>query len=191
MNLSKLPPVIRRVSHIRGHKIALRDVVVDDAPFILALRTNPEKSAYISPVSGELSTQVEWIERYREGVGQAYFIIEDLAGVALGTVRLYDAQGDSFCWGSWILRDGAPTNASIESALIVYRFAIETLGFSRSHFQVNRLNSSVYAFHERFGAVRVAESEVEYEYTIELPMIEQSLDRYRRFLPNGISVCNT
>ena len=177
---------IRKARCIRGKTLVLRNAVVADAAFILSLRTNPEKSRHLSKVSDDLDAQVAWLISYEERNTEAYFIIEDVHGVPLGTVRIYDAQSDSFCWGSWILLDTAPTSAAIESALMVYAYALESLGFQSAHFQVQKANERVWQFHERFGAKRISENEVQYEYRLPNAAIKLSIDRYRRYLPDGI-----
>lgn len=179
---------IRKAMLISGNKLLFRNASVNDAAFILSLRTNQLKSRHLSKVSDELSEQVKWLHAYEERDTEAYFIIEDLKGSQLGTVRLYDAQADSFCWGSWILTDSAPSTAAIESALIIYTYALDTLGFDRSHFQVHKANERVWKFHERFGAERVSEDDIEYEYTLSNASIRSSIDKYRRYLPDGIRV---
>ena len=181
-------PVIRRAALISGKTLQFRDASVADAEFILALRTDADKSRHLSTVSGRLEDQRDWLRGYANGSGQAYFIIEDAQGKPLGTVRLYDAQDDSFCWGSWILADAAPAPAAIESALIVYAYAIDVLGFRAAHFQVNRGNERVRAFHERFGAVCVAEDDLECRYTLSADAIAASRKRYARYLPSSLAV---
>jgi len=181
-------PTIRRAALLRGKTLQFRDASVVDAEFILGLRTDAEKSRHLSTVSGRLEDQRDWLRRYADGSGQAYFVIEDAQGSPLGTVRLYDARGDSFCWGSWILVDAAPAPAAIESALMVYAYAIDTLGFRAAHFQVNRGNERVRAFHERFGAVCTAEDELEVHYTLSAEAIAASRKRYARYLPSSLAV---
>jgi len=171
---------------IRGKTLVLRNAVVTDAAFILSLRTNPQKSRHLSKVSDDLVAQEAWLIGYEMRDIEAYFIIEDVHGIPLGSVRIYDAQGDSFCWGSWILLENAPSSAAIESALIVYAYALESLGFQSAHFQVQKANERVWRFHERFGAERTAENEVQYEYRLSNANIKSSIDRYRRYLPVGI-----
>lgn len=184
-------PSIRRAARLRGRTLVLRDAGVDDAAFILALRTDAEKSRYLSRVTGEVQSQIDWLRAYRQGGGQAYFIIEDEAGQALGTVRLYDEQGCSFCWGSWILSAQAPSHAAIESALMVYAYAIDVLGFSSAHFQVSQGNERVWRFHERFGAVRVGadteQDDGQFHYVISAAAIQASRQRYQRYLPHGVT----
>lgn len=186
-------PTIRRAAHLVGNKLVLRDVAPSDAAYILSLRLDPAKNAYLSAVDADVRQQEAWIDNYRQGSGQAYFIIclKDAAGNAgepVGTVRLYNAQGDSFSWGSWIVADGAPAYVAIESALIVYRYALDHLGFRDAHFEVDRGNRSVWNFHERFGARRVAEDETEFRYALDHAAIEAALQRYTRFLPAPIGV---
>lgn len=177
---------IRKARCIGGKTLVLRNAVVADATFILSLRTNPQRSRHLSKVSDDLDAQIAWLTSYEERDTEAYFIIEDTHGNPLGTVRIYDAQGESFCLGSWILLENAPPSAAIESALIVYAYALESLGFQSAHFQVQKANERVWRFHERFGAVRTSENEVQYEYRLSNAAIKSSIDRYRRYLPDGI-----
>ena len=179
---------IRKARCIRGKTLVLRNAVVADAAFILSLRTNPQKSRHLSKVSDDLDAQVAWLISYEERDTEAYFVIEDVRGIPLGTVRIYDAQDDSFCWGSWILLENTPSSAAIESALIVYAYALESLGFQSAHYQVQKANERVWRFHERFGAERTSENEVQYEYRLSNAAIKSSIDRYRRYLPNGIFI---
>lgn len=181
-------PSIRKVHKIHGRQLVFRNASVDDAEFILSLRTDAEKSRHLSAVSGLLQDQIDWLQRYANATDQAYFIIETPDGTRQGTVRLYDARGDSFCWGSWILRNGAPSGSAVESTLMVYRYALEVLGFSAAHFDVRRANEGVWSFHERFGAVRVRSTELDHDYTLSNDAIRASLQRYARFLPDPIRV---
>lgn len=188
--------IIRPAASLVGNRLVLRNVEPSDAAYILALRLDPRKGAYLSMVDDDVKKQAAWIERYQESGDQAYFIIcnKDEQGSAaqpVGTVRLYNARGASFSWGSWIVADGAPAHVAIESAVIVYRYALDHLGFRDAHFEVNRANRSVWNFHERFGARRVAEDEVEYRFELKHDAIQASLRRYGKFLPNPIIVRET
>jgi len=152
------------------------------------LRTDPEKGRFLSATAPDVRAQTEWLERYATSEGQAYFIIEDHGGDSLGCVRLYDARGDSFCWGSWILRYGAPQTAALESALMVYALGIDHFGFHRAHFDVRKENERVWTFHERFGARRIGETGADYLYTLDGPEIGRSRARYAKFLPEPVTV---
>lgn len=183
-------PRIRKAKLVTGRALRFRNADTTDANFIFSLRTDEDKSRHLTAVSSQLSDQVEWLKRYELRDNEAYFIIENLNAEQLGTVRLYDSAKTSFCWGSWIVKDGAPQSVAIESALIVYAYALDTLGFDCAHFQVNKENERVCNFHERFGAIRVSENVVEYEYVITNAAIRESMMRYKRYLPAKLTVEN-
>lgn len=170
-----------------GKTLRFRNATVDDAAFILSLRTDVEKARYLSAVSGELAEQQAWLERYAQADDQAYFVIE-YQGAPIGTVRLYDPEGESFCWGSWILLSSRPSQAAMESALMVCSYAVDHLGFTAAHFNVRKGNERVWQVHERFGAVRTAETELDCLYRTEAPAIKASRIRYRRFLEGSVTV---
>ncbi len=99
-----------------------------------------------------------------------------------------DAKGNSFCWGSWILKDGAPQSAAIESALMVYSYAIGHLGFCAAHFDVCKGNKNVWRFHERFGAERMGETAIDYLYQINPEKILSARIKYKKYLPEAVTV---
>ena len=138
--------------------ISLKLVEVADAGFILALRTNPVLNKHISPTSPDLAAQQLWMRDYkdREAIkAEYYFVIRD-NDYPVGTVRLYDFRGDSFCWGSWIITQGTHPRVATASLVMLYDFAFDTLGFVRTHFEVRRTNFRVRNFHLRMGAQIVA-----------------------------------
>lgn len=176
-----------KAEKVIGKTIYLRNVTVDDAEFILSLRNDDKKSRFLSKTNPELDAQKEWINSYSSDSSQAYFIICTKDDRKIGTVRVYDIIANSFCWGSWILTDEAPASASIESALIIYKYALSR-GLESAHFDVRKGNTSVYRFHERFGAVRVSESENDYFYKLNNDAIITSLNKYKKHMPDDIIV---
>ncbi|MFZ6870698.1 GNAT family N-acetyltransferase [Undibacterium sp. Di27W] len=180
-------PAYLKAEKVLGHKLSFRNATVADADYIVALRTDEQKSRFISSTSADVEAQKQWLEKYAHDDRQIYFIIQDMAGEKIGTVRLYDQQADSFCWGSWIIQAGAASSSSIESALMVYHYAL-ALGFQQAHFDVRKANESVWKFHERFGAKKTGETAEDLLYTIAASDIVHSLDRYAKFLPRGIQI---
>jgi RimJ/RimL family protein N-acetyltransferase len=180
-------PCIRKASVLRGKSLVFRNATELDAEFILSLRSDSVKSRYLSATSADIEAQKAWLQRYAGADDQAYFMIQS-ADRLVGTVRLYDAQGGSFCWGSWILASDAPGAAAIESALMVYAYAVDHLGFQSAHFDVRKGNESVWKFHERFGAVRIDETQEDFLYKIPLAAIQQARSRYAKYLPAGVIV---
>jgi RimJ/RimL family protein N-acetyltransferase len=181
-------PVIRKAAQIRGHTLVLRNATEADAAFIVGIRTHPAKRRFISPTSSEVSEQVAWLRRYANASDQAYFVAEDLAGHPSGTVRIYDAIDDSFCFGSWLTREGAPLHHAVEALLIIYRYAMDVLGFNRSYFAVRHDNRSVWRFMERFGGIRTRSEGEDYWYETQRAAVEASFQRHAELLPSPIQV---
>lgn len=171
---------------IAGKNIILRTVLEEDAKYIVDLRKNENKNKYLSSVSSSVQDQKNWIKKYkiREEIGdEFYFVIEGkISKERLGLVRLYDLRQDSFCWGSWIIEDGAPKSTAIESALQVYEFGFNKLGYKKSHFNVSRGNDRVLAFHLRFGAVIVDENNSDTLLEYKKEVYELIKLRYKKYL---------
>lgn len=185
INFNALSPKIKKCSRIEGKKIIFTNVTEDDAAFITELRNNSKKNRFLSKTSTLVCEQ--WIKKYNQSTTQAYFIIRDFEFNRIGTVRLYDPIESSFCWGSWLIKDGSEKSVALESALIVYNYAMY-LGFSEAHIDVRNLNTSVRRFHERFGAVVTSSNELDTFYEVSNESIINSLKKYNKFLPNGIKI---
>lgn len=170
---------------ITGKTIALRTAEISDAEFILQLRTQSDKTQFLSQVENDLAKQQAWLKAYKhkEKNGEEYyFVIESKTGESLGLVRVYDLQPDSFCWGSWLIKDEAPKTTAIESALLIYEFGFGQLGYTKAHFDVRKGNQRVIAFHQRFGARIVDEDELNYYFNYTLEDYLTIKEKYRRFL---------
>lgn len=165
-----------------GKNINLRLVELSDAEFIVNLRSS--KGTFLSKTSSQVEQQIKWIENYkiRENKKEEfYFIIESKEKENLGVIRLYDFQGDSFCWGSWIVKDGAPVTTAIESVLLIYEIGFYKLGFKRTHFDVRKANQKVLNFHKRFGVKKVGETELDYLFNMDIEEYEINKKKYSKF----------
>lgn len=182
-----MTPVIQKASRIEGRSLVFRDACESDAAFIYELRSDRVRARYLSAVPPQLQAQVEWLRGYAKDQSQAYFVMCDADNYPLGTVRLYGARGTAFCWGSWLLRGGLPARYGIESALMVYRYAL-WLGFDSAWFEVHKENSSVWRFHENFGAQRTGETHDSWCYELAPAALQSSLEKYKRYLPDGIRI---
>ena len=180
-------PRLVRPKAVIGPQLTFRDATPADGAFILSLRLDPNKNKHLSPTSPDKDAQRRWLEAYAANSSEIYFIVE-ANGVPVGTVRLYDQRGNSFCWGSWILSDNAPRFSAVESTLMIYHFGMMELGFAGSHFDVRKANTKVWQYHERFGAERVGETDLDYRYTISKAAVLKAFDRYADRLPQPISV---
>jgi RimJ/RimL family protein N-acetyltransferase len=170
---------------IYGKNINMRTVNIEDAEFIYNMRHDQSKTKYLSKVTGTIESQKEWIKKYiqrEKEKKEFYFVIESKNAERLGLVRMYDFRDDSFCWGSWLIKDNAPKTTAIESALQIYEFGFYSLGFKKSHFDVRKGNSKVIAFHKRFGAKIIDENELDYFFNFDKSDYEITKEKYKRYL---------
>jgi len=168
-----------------GKNINMRTVEATDAEFIYSMRQNEAKTKYLSKVRGTIEAQKEWIGNYKQrekDKKEFYFVVESKDDEKLGLVRMYDFKENSFCWGSWLIKEDAPKTTAIESALCIYEFGFYTLGFEKSHFDVRKGNNKVIAFHQRFGAKITDEDALNYFFNFEKKDYEITKEKYKRYL---------
>ncbi|WP_175540395.1 GNAT family N-acetyltransferase [Halomonas sp. QHL1] len=144
------------------YTIEVREVTEGDSSYVYSLRTDISYSKYISKVSSEPEQQRSYINNYiKENQlvrSSFYFIIKNIENnKRCGTVRLYNFRDDSFEWGSWILDSNKTRFAAMETAIFVYEFAFNNLGFSKSEFEVNKENEKVVSYHLKSGAKVISE----------------------------------
>lgn len=176
------------IQYVYGQNIFLREVCEDDASFILELRSDEQLGKFLSKTVSDVSKQKEWIRKYKLRLNEYYFIICGRDGASYGTVRIYDVQGDSFCWGSWIIKNSAPSYIAIESAFLIYEFAFKKLGFKKSHFDVRKGNDKVINFHKRLGSKVISEDELDCFFNLSLEDYELSKKRYIKYVPKEVEI---
>ncbi len=138
---------------LEGYGWRLRPVALDDAAFMLRLRTDAEATRFLNPVSVKVSDQQTYLENYFERPGDYYFIIENHERQPEGMVAIYDEADERAEWGRWILRPGSM--AALESAWLVYEAGFKHLGLSELYCRTVAANEKVVAFHDRFGLKRM------------------------------------
>ena len=144
----------------KGVVFGLRPVGLDDAPFMVELRGDPQRSQFINRGAATVEAQRRWIADYFARRGDYCFIIERMGdGEPEGMVGLYDVDETCRCaeWGRWVLRAGSA--AAVESAMLVYQVGFERLRLASIYCRTARDNAHVVSFHESCGLAR-AEAEV-------------------------------
>ena len=149
-----------------GKYVTLREVTVDDAEFILSLRCDENKSKFLHKTEYNLENQIAYIKKYFEIPDEWYFIIENKECEKIGTYRIYDVQGDSFCIGRWLMIDGVSPAESFESDWLLRMYGFDVLGFKKIHFDVRKGNKKVIAFHKMVGARITGETELDWLWEI-------------------------
>lgn len=169
-------------SVLYSKNIKLRDATIEDSAFILDLRTDPNKNYHISKTVPSIHNQREWMVAYKSKEDQAYFIIENYQSDKLGCIRMYNPNELAVEWGSWLIVDGAPPNVALESALLIYDYAIR-LGFKKVKIDVRQENESVWRFHEKvFSAKLISEDHINRFYEVNEISILKTLNKFNKFL---------
>lgn len=176
------------VPDISSKTISLRLAEIDDAEFIFKLRVNDKLNQHISSFDGDVNSQKEWLNNYKErekrGDEYYYIITRNDTGLSIGTVRLYDFinNNESFCWGSWILNEDKTRSSAIESALLVYEIAFNKLGFKNCHFDVRKNNDRVIDFHIKSGAEIKNENDIDFFFVYSYESFLKFKEKYKKFL---------
>jgi RimJ/RimL family protein N-acetyltransferase len=147
---------MRHDLRLAGRVYGLRPVELDDAEFIVALRTSdPERVRYLHPIPPDPEQQRRWLRSYFERQNDYYFVVENRdSRDRHGLVSIYNVDPvlQTGEWGRWILRPGS--FAAVESALLVYQVAFEYLQL-RSIYCITVIdNLPVISFHDSCGLAR-------------------------------------
>jgi RimJ/RimL family protein N-acetyltransferase len=134
----------------------LRPATLEDAAFIVELRSDPLLNRYLHEISPRVEDQVGWLERYFARPDDYYFIVEDAdSGERHGTIGIYDIEKNASGaqWGRWILKHGSM--AALESAWLICEAGFSKLRLARLSSRTLVENPRVASFHDSFGASRV------------------------------------
>ena len=139
-----------------GVGFRLRPVSLDDAAFIVELRTDPERAKHLHATSPKIEDQIAWTNKYFERDGDWYFVVEHIAsGRKEGAIAIYnyDAAERTAEWGRWILRNGSL--AASESAALIYDIGFDELDLASMYTNTEEVNEPVVSFHTSFGSSMV------------------------------------
>jgi RimJ/RimL family protein N-acetyltransferase len=137
---------------MEGRAFRLRPVALEDAEFILQLRSDPARSRYLHPCAPDLAAQTEWLEKYFDRPGDYYFVIERRDGLEKhGTAGIYRVDFGELTaeWGRWIVQPGSA--AALESVTLIYRVAFEVLQLESIYCRTVAENRTAMEIHRRFG----------------------------------------
>ena len=115
---------------LKRYGLDVRMVDIDDAEFILKLRTDPIKGRYIGKTDDTLTSQINWIKCYkeRERSGEDYYFMYSFQGQPAGVNRIYNIEGDHFIHGSWVFSNDVPPYCSLAASIIAREIAFDVLG---------------------------------------------------------------
>lgn len=133
--------------YIEGMSYRLRPVKIEDAKFIIDLRTSDEdRLRYVHRFTATLEQEKEWIDNYFEREGDYLFVIENrFSGENEGIISIYHQKGNKAEWGRWSTYKNSL--ASMESVYLLYRIGFEQIGLEELYCLTNADNIPVVSFH--------------------------------------------
>ena len=176
--MAKLP----QKEMLQGKYVNLREVAVDDAEFILKLRCDEKKSRFLHKTEYNVEKQVEYIKNYLKKDNEWYFIIENKEHKPLGTVRIYDVEGDKYTGGSWLMIDEATAQQVLEGDMLMKKYSFDVLGFNKNCFDVRKENKKVVRFHKICGAKIVGENDIDYFFELTKELYFKNRDNLLRII---------
>ena len=167
---------------LEGKYVNLREVTIDDAEFILSLRCNEKKSRFLHKTEYNIEKQKDYIKKYLEKNDEWYFIIENKEHKPLGTVRIYDVEGDKYTGGSWLMVDDALPQETIEGDLLLKEYSFNILNFTVNAFDVRKGNKRVAQYHKICGARIVDENDIDYFFELTKEDFEKNKAKFYQML---------
>lgn len=109
----------------------VRFVTVDDAEFILNIRTNQKNERFIHDTYNDLDLQKEYIKKYKdkETVGEEYYFIFELKGIPQGVYRIYNRTEEWCTTGSWVFDVNCDKTAALKALIITHEIVFNELGY--------------------------------------------------------------
>ena len=141
---------------IKGRYVDLRSCTEEDAAFTREIRRDPEFIKYLPKIDNTIEQQVNWIQNQRNKVGDYFFVVWNKNKERIGTVSVFDIQGDNPKTGRLALKGNALEN--IEAQFLSFNYAFNTLGTEKLWGFIYSENHRAIRFAEIFGSTLMAPS---------------------------------
>lgn len=152
-------------------------VDVEDAKFILKLRTDGRLNEFLSQTKPNIEEQKEWIEKYksREREKIEYYYIIEYNNVKYGTLRIYNINNKVATWGSWIISPERPKGLADLSAYESFKICFEKLDLEKLVLDVLKNNKKAIYLYEKYGFKKYKEDEEYFYYYLTKENYENKL----------------
>ena len=144
---------------ISGGHVNLREIRIEDAEFILKLRTSEKGLKFLHYTENNLDRQISYLQQYFTKDDEWYFIVETKEYESIGCLSIYDIKGDSVCTGRWIMKEGIPFQQSIEADMLLKEFAFSELGAAEIRMDTRHENKNMQAYFRMWGCKEVSKDE--------------------------------
>ncbi len=140
---------MRHNIHAEGFGIRFRPVQLQDAAFVVWLRSQEYAQGKIGDSATDVRGQELWFQNYFDRPDDYYFLIETAGGLPIGTHGFYDFENGTAETGRWVLRLGMPAAAA--SVLLALDVAFRQLGLAAVRARTVATNLQVLSIHRKIG----------------------------------------
>jgi RimJ/RimL family protein N-acetyltransferase len=144
---------MRHNVHLEGFNLRLRPVRIEDATFIVWLRSLDYVRGNVGDSAADVATQEAWLRAYFEREGDYYWVVESSGGIPLGTHGIYHVNGTSAERGRHIMR--VEVMAGVPSAVLSADLAFGSMGLRELRASVVATNTEVLSLHRKSGFIEV------------------------------------
>ncbi len=135
---------------VEGKYVSLRPVTVNDAEFVIQLRTAPEKCRFIHETSSDIDKQIEWIKKQNLRENDYYFVSTNRVGpIGLSSVYNIDVGKSTGEFGRWISA-GNPLE-TVETAILSLDFGFDIMNLNMIYMLTVFDNAKTRGFWKHFG----------------------------------------
>ncbi len=135
---------------LEGKYVDLKSCTEEDAEFTLAIRQDPEFVKFLPAIDNTVEEQKDWIRRQREKEGDYFFVVWDKNGNRIGTISIYDVEGDHAESGRLAIKGSNPFQG-IEAQILIFHFAFYELGLECMDGYIFADNDRAIRFNKQFG----------------------------------------
>lgn len=140
---------------IVGKCFKLRPINNQDVNRLIELRSNNNRTLYLNHINPTVESQLKWLSDYYGRNNDYYFAVQRISDENVeGFISLYDIDNQSRAgeFGRWILDENS--NAALESAHLIYKFAFDVLSLDVVFCKTLVDNKKVVSLHDSYGAKR-------------------------------------
>lgn len=163
---------------IEGKYVNLREVEVEDAAFILKLRTTGKAAQFLHKTENNLEKQIAYIKNYLTLENEWYFIVERKDGTPLGTDSIYNVHGDEFIGGRWVMSDTSLPEEVLEGSLLCWNYAFNILNLQKDNYDVRKANKKVLRYHQMWEAIKTGEDDLDCFFTMTKEIFNNNKQRF-------------
>ena len=136
---------------IEGKYVDLKSCTEEDAEFTLAIRQDPKFIKYLPKINNTVEQQKAWISYQRKKEGDYFFVVWDKLGNRIGTIGVYDINGEQAEAGRNIIL--GDSFQAIEASLLLSQFEFYVLKLKCVKAFIFAENKRAIRFNKLFGGI--------------------------------------